>query len=101
MAQSSLMTDAMAYRAKYRGYDREHHVMRTNVRIESLDAHPKHRGGVYPSGQRRKSWIEEVMGNGFVKEEVNHGVIAVEEPPAEVVRSRGNEFVCGSTYNVE
>ena len=38
---------------------------------------------------------------GFLKEEVNHAVVAVEETPAESIRSRGTDYVSGSTYNVE
>jgi hypothetical protein len=98
---TSLMIAAMAWRVKYRKTDGDHKVVRTKVRIENLGVHPKNRGGVYPSGVRCKALCVEVIEVGFVKEEVNHAVVAVEETPAAHIRSRGEEYVSGSTYNVQ
>ena len=43
----------------------------------------------------------DVVEVGFVKEEVNHAGVVVKETPAQYVRSRGTDYVSGSTYNVE
>jgi hypothetical protein len=98
---ASLMIAAMAWRVKYRKTDEGNKVVRKRLRVENLGVHPKNRGGVYPSGVRCKSLCVEVMDVGFIKEEVNHAVVAVEETPAAHIRSRGEEYVSGSTYNVE
>jgi hypothetical protein len=98
---TSLMIAAMAYRVKYRKTDEAHKVIRKKVPVDSLGVHPKNRGGVYPSGVRCKSLCVEVIEVGFIKEEVNHAVVAVEETPAAHIRSRGEKYVSGSTYNVE
>ena len=39
--------------------------------------------------------------NGFVKEEVQHGVVTVAETPAEHLRSRREDYVSASTFNAE
>ena len=98
---ASLMTAAMAWRVKYRKIDHDGKVIRLKLRIESLGVHPKNRGGVYPAGVRCKGLCVDVVEAGFVKEEVNHAVVVVEETPAERIRSRGTDYVSGSTYNVE
>ena len=36
-----------------------------------------------------------------MKEEVCHQMVAVEEPPAEHIRSRGNNYKSGAAYNKE
>ena len=95
------MIAAMAWRVKYRKTDEDGKVVRKKVSIDSLGVHPKNRGGVYPSGVRCKSLCVEVIEVGFIKEEVNHAVVAVEETPAAHIRSRGDDYVSGSSYNVE
>ena len=95
------MIAAMAWRVNYRKLDAGSKVVRKKVSIQSLGVHPKNRGGVYPAGVRCKSLTVDVVDNGFVKEEVNHAVIAVEETPAEHIRSRGAGYVSGLTYNRE
>ena len=93
---SGLMMAAMAFRVKYRK------VRKINVRIGSMGVHKKNRGGVYPAGIRVKSLCVEVLGAGFVKEEVSHVCIAVEEAPVqEVIRSGGDGTGSASTYNAE
>ena len=94
------MTAAMAWRAKYRKTLPDGKVLRAKLRIESLGVHLKNRGGVYPAGVRCKSLCEEAIEVGFVKEELNHAGVAVEETPTEDVRSRGVDYVTGSTYNI-
>jgi len=78
-----LMTVASAYRAKYRKCDSGGKAEKLFVRVGGVGVHKQNRGGVYPSGVRCKSLCEEVMENGFLKEEVNHACIVVEEPPVE------------------
>ena len=73
-----LMVAAMAFRVKYRKTDTDGKVVKSNVRIAELGVHRKNRGGVYPAGVRCVSLCEEVVPAGFVKEEVNHALIAVE-----------------------
>ena len=67
-----------------------------------MGVHKKNRGGVYPSGIRCKSLCVEVLEAGFLKEEVNHACIVVEEAPVEeIIRSRGAGMVSASTFNAE
>lgn len=101
LINQSLMTQAMAWRVKYRKKDSEGNCVRLQLRIESLGVHQGNRGGVYPAGVRCKSLCVDALEVGFVKEEVNHLVIAVEETPPEHVRSRGDAFVCGSAFNAK
>ena len=89
---SCLIMAAMAFRVKYR---QEHNI---NGRIESMGVHKQNRSGVYPAGIRVKSLCVEVLGAGFVKEEVSHVCIAVEEAPVkEVIRSGGDGTESAST----
>ena len=96
----STMTAAMAWRVKYRRTNHDGKILRLKVRVEALGVHPKSRGGVYPSGRRCVSLCEDVMDVGFVKEEMNTIVVAVEDTPAEHIRSRGIEYKSGSAYNI-
>ena len=100
LCSQSTVTAAMAWRVKYRKTLPDGKVHRTKLRIESLGVHRKNRGGLYPAGVRCKSLCEEAIGVGFVKEELNHAGVAVEETPAEHIRSRGVDFVTGSAYNI-
>ena len=86
---ASVVTAAACWRVKYRLVTKDNVIIRKKIRIEYLGVHPKNRGGVYPAGVRVKSLAVEVLDSGFVKEEVNHAVVVVEEPPAEEIRSRG------------
>ena len=97
----SLMIEAMAYRVKYRRTDSGGKVIRKKMCIDQLGPHRKNRGGVYRSGVRCKNLCVEVVDVGFVKEEVNHAVVTVEEPPPEHIRSRGPEYISASVYNAE
>ena len=97
-----LMIAAMAYRVKYRKVDRDGKAMKIRVRVENMGVHWKNRGGVYPAGVRCKSLVVEVVEAGFVKEEVEHGFVAVEQAPVEeIIRSRGKGMVSAYTYNAE
>ena len=73
------MTAAMAWRVKYRKIEDAGKVIRMKLRIASLGVHPKNRGGVYPAGVRCKGSCVDVVEVGFVKEEVNHAGVVVEE----------------------
>ena len=96
------MVAAMAYRVKYRKANTAGQANKIPVRIESMGVHRKNCGGLYPAGIRCKSLCVEVLEGGFVKEEVNHVCIAVEEAPLqEVIRSGGAGMVSASTYNAE
>ena len=77
----ALMTAAMAYRVKYRIDPKN---FRHDLAIRHLGTHKKNRGTVYPSGLRCKTLTVQVLSSGFLKEEVNHACIAVEEAPPEV-----------------
>ena len=90
----ALMTAAMAYRVKYRVDPKS---FRHDLPIRCLGTHKKNRGTVYPSGLRCKTLTVEVLRSGFLKEEVNHACIAVEEPPPEVF-PKGCESA--SSYNI-
>ena len=96
---AGLVTAGMAWRVKYRKTDSEGKVIRKCMKVEFLGTHPKNRGGVYPSGVRCVSLCGKVLKGGFVKEEVNHAVVAVEETPTEHIRSRGEEYESGAAYN--
>jgi hypothetical protein len=97
---TSLMTAAMAWRVKYRKTDPNGKIIRIKLQVGSLGVHSKNRGGVYPAGVRCRGLCVDVVEAGFVKEEVLHGLVVVEEPPAEIIRSRGEEYVSGAAYNV-
>ena len=95
----SLITAAMAWRVKYRKTDPNGSIIRVRLQVGSLDVHSKNRGGVYPGGIRCKSLCVDVLEAGFVKEEVLHGLVVVEEPPVEHIRSRGEDYVSAAAYN--
>ena len=84
----------MAYRVKYR-IDQKNY--RLDLAIRCLGTHKKNRGTVYPSGLRCKTLTVEVLKSGFLKEEVNHACIAVEEPPPEAFPKGGES---ASSYNI-
>ena len=88
------MCQAMAWRVKYRTQPNGHKI---KLHISGLGAHPKNRCGVYPAGVRCKGLAKESIDVGYQKEEINTNVCAVEEVPVAHVRSRGNDYVCGST----
>ena len=96
---TSVMIQAMSWRAKYRKKDHYGEIARLKVRVETLGVHPKNRGGVYPAGIRCKSLCMDVLESGFVKEEMNHGVVVVEETPPEHFRSRGEGYVSATSFN--
>ena len=98
---NGLMVAAMAYRVKYRTDNIDGKAKEKVVRIETMGVHKKNRGGVYPSGIRCKSLCVEVLEAGFLKEEVNHACIVVQEAPAEeiLLRDPGDDMVSASTYN--
>ena len=98
----SLAVAGMAWRVKYRQTDESGKVIRVMVYIGSLGVHKKNRGGVYPAGKRCRSLCIEVVGEvGFLKENVEHAVVAVEEVPTDVASSRGEKFVSASQYNIK
>ena len=102
LGDNGLIVAAMAYRVKYRKVNSAGQGKKTPVRVESMGVHMKNRGGVYPAGIRCKSLCGDVVLAGFVKEEVNHACIAVEETPVdEIIRSRGAGMVSASTFNAE
>ena len=98
----SLAVVGMAWRVKYRQTDADGKVIRAFVNIGTLGVHKKNRGGVYPAGKRCRSLCIEVVGEvGFLKENVEHAVVAVEEVPTDVASSRGEKFVSASQYNIK
>jgi hypothetical protein len=98
-----LMVAAMAYRVKYRKMGSDGKAVKIAVRIEHMGVHKKNRGSVYPAGVRCKSLCVEVLEAGFVKEEVNHALIVVEEAPVEEIlrRTAVADKVSASAYNIE
>ena len=102
LGDDGLIVAAMAYRVKYRKVNSAGQAKMIPVRVESMGVHMKNRGGVYPAGIRCKGLCADVVVAGFVKEEVNHACVAVEEIPVdEIIRSRGAGMVSGSTFNAE
>ena len=97
----SLMIAAMAYRVKYRQYDAEGRVIKKLMGIGFLGVHPKNRGGVYPAGVRCKSLTSDLFEVGFLKEEINHAVVGVEETPTNLIPGRVPTYVNGSEHNIE
>ena len=95
------VVQAMAWRVKYRLEDKEGRAIRSKLPIRSLGVHPRNRGGVYPGGVRTRSLCKEVVEAGFVKEEVNHAGVAVEEVPIDEYRSRGHAYISGATFNAQ
>ena len=89
----ALITAAMAYRVKYRIDEKKY---RFELGIKRMGTHPNNRGTVYPSGLRCKTLLWTVGKSGFLKEEVNHACVVVEECPG-TERPKGIES--GSAYN--
>ena len=99
---AGLMTAAMAYRVKYRKLNPIGIAQKMHVPIVNSGVHRNNRGGVYPAGIRCKSLCASVVSQGFLKEEVNHVCIAVEEAPVhEIIKSGRTNVVMSTTYNVE
>ena len=96
----SLAVSGMAWRVKYRQTDENGKVMKIVLDIGSLGVHQQNRGSLYPAGRRCKNLCIDVLEVGFVKENVDHQLVAVEEIPREVARSRGPNFESGSQYNI-
>jgi len=93
------VTKAMAWRVKYRKLDKDADAIKIKLAVQALGVHPMNRGGVFPSGSRCKHLCQEVFEAGFVKEEVNHAFVVVEEVPLDQARSRGKDYESGSVYN--
>jgi hypothetical protein len=93
------MIAGMAWRVKYRKLDSDGNVLRMKLPLPTLGVHPKNRGGVYAAGLRCKNLNTEVIESGFVKEEVDHQGVAVEETPFEHVKQRGSDYETGKAYN--
>ena len=91
---------ASAFRVKY-GKKRAAGGPATIHRIENLCTHPANRGRVYPGGLRCKNLCASVLQAGWAKEEFEHQLVAVEEPPTDEIRSRGDQYQSGAAYNKE
>ena len=92
-SKESLIAAASALRVKYRK------LTKLKQNIANLGTHMSNRGGQYPSGLRCKGLCLSVLEAGFSKEDVNHQLVAVEETPAEHIRSRGTDYQSGASYN--
>ena len=102
LGDNGLIVAAMAYRVKYRKVNSAGQAKKILLRTENLGVHMKNRGGVYPAGITCKGLCVDVLPAGFVKEEVNHACVAVEETPVdEIIRSRGADMVSAYTFNAE
>ena len=100
VSDSSLLIAAMSYRVKYRKLDSDGRPIKLHLRVEGCGVHKMNRGGVYPAGVACMRLCDEVLRAGFLKEEVNHAGVAVEEIPiAEVRRRIGEGLVSASVYN--
>ena len=98
-AAQGIMAAGMAWRVKYRKLDADGQVVRIKLPVKTLGCHRKNRGGVYASGLRCKDLCTDVLTKGFVKEEVDHAGVAVEETPIEDITQRGKDYVSGKAYN--
>ena len=100
-----LIARAMAWRVKYRKVDNAGQPIRMLLRVDFLGVHKNNRGGVFPAGLRCRSLCGDVLHAGFIKEDVNHAGVAVEEPPAEeIIRLRvdkGGEVESAAAYNIK
>ena len=100
-----LIARAMAWRVKYRKVDKAGQPIRMLLRVDSLGVHKNNRGGVFPAGLRCRSLCGDVLHAGFIKEDVNHAGVAVEEPPAEeFIRLRvhkGGVVESAAAYNIK
>ena len=79
-ADEGVMVAAMTYRVKYRNTCPDGKPLKVAVRVDEMGVHRKNRGGVFPAGVRCKSLCMEVVEAGFMKEEVNHACVVVEQP---------------------
>ena len=75
------MIAGMAYRVKYRKTCSSGRLVLKYLPIGIRGVHQKNHGGVYPAGVRCKSLNASICKSGFVKEEINHAAVAVEEIP--------------------
>ena len=94
-SKESLIAASSAYRVKYRK------PMKLKPSIAHLGTHRSNRGGQYPSGPRCKSLSVEVIEAGSAKEDMGHQLVAVEETPADHIRSSGSGYQSGAGYNKE
>ena len=96
---------ASAFRAKYAVRDRDGNIMKIDVRVECAGVDKHNRAGVYPAGCAVKRLCHEVLKRGFLKEEVIHVCVAVQEPPAEeLIRKplkyeKLRDYVSSLSYN--
>jgi len=99
-----LMVYAMAMRVKYRKHGHNGVFRKLMLQVNDMGVHKKNRGGQYPAGVRCKSLRSEALEAGFLKEEVNHCCVVVEEIPVEqALRNVASAILSasGSTYNIE
>ena len=88
------LVQAAAWRTKYALQ------VKVKVRIENLGVHRNNRAGVYPAGIRCKELCGDVLPAGFLKEEFEDKLVAVEEMPAHEARNYPDRQT-GSQYNKE
>ena len=98
---TDLVTAAMALRVKYRKTNANGTTHLQELPIRVCGVHKRNRGGIYPAGVRCCSLCTDVIEAGFVKEEVNHTCIAVEEIPVEIVSQQSSTFQSSRVYNME
>ena len=97
-AMRGLITQAMAYRVKYRKLDFQNRPIKIPISIRNLGAHTMNRGGVYPAGDRCKSLCIEVITAGFSQEEANHAGVCVEERSVELRAVGSQAAATGLTF---
>ena len=89
------LCQAAAWRVKYR--DMKGHT-KARIRIENLGVHRQNRAGVYPTGIRCMELCQQVIDNGFLKEQFSDKLVAVEEMPFQA-RSTRQGYKTGLQYN--
>jgi hypothetical protein len=90
MSTSSSIIASCAYRAKYRITDKEGRAIKFILRVETSGVHKGNRAAVYPAGVACKRLCGDVLPAGFLKEEIYHVGVAVQEPPPEeLIRRSG------------
>jgi hypothetical protein len=90
MSTSSSIIASCAYRAKYRITDKEGRAIKFMLRVETSGVHKGNRASVYPAGVACKRLCGDVLPAGFLKEEIYHVGVAVQEPPPEeLIRRSG------------
>ena len=92
--RSMSLVQAAAWRTKYAL------PVKVKVRIENFGVHRNNRAGVYPAGIRCKELCGDVLPAGFLKEEFEDKLVAVEEMPAHEARNYPDRQT-GSQYNKE